>query len=436
MDTSRLRAELSETVAPRVVGKVRSVTGLAVTLSVPGARCGDLVTIHRRGVPLQAEIVGFDEGETLALPLGDPNGVGPGDPVEGGTGPLRVPAHESLLGQVIDGLGRPLDSSFDCSRLPQVPLDRSPPNALERRPITEVFVTGIKVIDALMTIGVGQRIGLLAGSGVGKSRLLGAIAEAAEVDVVVVALVGERGREVREFLDHCLGPEGRLRSVVVVATSDAPAIMRLKSVQTATSIAEYFRDQGKKALLLVDSLTRVARAQREVGLLSGEPPVRRGYPPSVFGLLPRLLERSGQSARGSITALYTVLVEGDDFDEPIADEARAILDGQIVLSRALAERGHYPAVDVGASLSRVMDRITSREQQHAARRLRSLIAAYEERRDMIALGAYVPGSDRRVDQAIERWDRVTAFLQQRLGQVAAFSETSASLETLTRALDP
>ena len=431
MDLDTLRAKLATTPATRPTGKVLGVTGLALRLQLPGVRVGDVVTVHRRGAPLSCEVVGFAEEEALAMPLGVVGGVGPDDPVETTGGPLVVRASRALLGRVVDGLGRPLEGDPLTGGV-VVPVDRDPPNPLQRRPISEPLATGVRVIDGLLTLGEGQRIGLFAGSGVGKSTLLGAIARGASADAVVVALVGERGREVAEFLAHSLGDEGRARSVVVAATSDAPALERLRAAQVATAYAESFRDDGARVLLLVDSVTRFARAQREIGLAAGEPPARRGYPPSVFAMLPRLLERSGQGDRGSITAIYTVLVEGGDMDEPIADEVRGILDGHVVLDRAVAARGRYPAVDVTGSLSRVMDRVVSREHAAAARRLRSLMAAYEAKRDLVAMGAYAKGSDRELDEALLRLPRIEAFLTQAAGERFAFANTAAALSDAVR----
>jgi ATP synthase in type III secretion protein N len=427
MDFDALRAKLADTSALEPVGTVRAVTGLSVRLALPGARVGDVVVLRRRGEPLRAEIVGFDQGEAVAIPLGELNGVGVDDPVESTGAPLDVGTGQALLGRVLDGLGRPADGKPLPEGLERVPVDRAPPAALGRRPVSEPLSTGVRAIDGLITLGVGQRVGLFAGSGVGKSTLLGAIARGTSADTVVVALVGERGREVGDFLEHSLGEAGRKRSVVVVATSDAPALERLKAVQVATAIAETFRDRGKNVMLLVDSVTRVARAQREVGLAAGEPPARRGYPPSVFALLPRLLERSGQGATGSITAVYTVLVEGGDMDEPIADEVRGILDGHIVLDRRIAARGHYPAIDVTVSLSRVMDAVVKPEHANAARAVRALCASYEEKRDMITLGAYAKGSDPRVDRAIAALPELEGFLRQSPGDVAGFDQTVAEL---------
>jgi len=366
------------------------------------------------------------------MALGALTGVGLDDEVESTGRPLEVRASIELLGRVVDGLGRPIDGAPPIKDGTLVPVDRDPPNALTRRPITRPVATGIRVIDGLLTLGEGQRIGLFAGSGVGKSTLLGQIARGVDADVVVVALVGERGREVGEFLERALGREGRAKSVVVVATSDAPALERLRAAQVATAYAESFRDSGKRVMLLVDSVTRFARAQREVGLAVGEPPARRGFPPSVFAVLPRLLERSGQGPRGSITAIYTVLVEGSDMDEPIADETRGILDGHVVLDRAIAARGCYPAVDVTVSLSRVMESITSREQRAAAQRLRALLSTYEAKRDLVTLGAYAKGSDRELDDALARIAGIERFLRQEEGRVVAFDETLRGLAEAVR----
>lgn len=423
MDVDALRARLAETAALRPVGRVLGVRGLTVRLTLPGARVGDVVVVRRRGSPLQAEIVAFEEGEAVAVPLGDLSGVGPDDSVEATGSALEVGAGAALLGRVLDGLGRPLDGQPLPRGLTLVPVDRPPPSPLARQKVEQALVTGVRALDGLTTLGVGQRVGLFAGSGVGKSTLLGSIARGVRADVVVVALVGERGREVGEFIERSLGEVGRKRSIVIVSTSDAPALERLRAAQVATAIAEHFRDEGAHAMLLVDSVTRVARAQREVGLAAGEPPARRGYPPSVFALLPRLLERSGQGERGAISAIYTVLVEGDDLEEPIADEVRGILDGHIVLGRAIAARGSYPAIDVVGSLSRVMDRVVSAEHRRAARAIRAWIAAYEQKRDLIALGAYAKGSDERVDAAIAAMPHIARFLEQDAEHVEGF-ETS------------
>ncbi len=422
-----LKAKLAATPALRPVGRVLGVTGLSLRFSMPGVRVGDVVMVKRRGEPLLCEVVGFDRGEAVGMPLGAIAGVGPDDEVESTGSGFEVRASDSLLGRVVDGLGRPIDGRGPIEGGTSVPVDADPPIALARRPVTRPLATGVRVIDGLLTMGEGQRIGLFAGSGVGKSTLLGAIARGTAADVVVVALVGERGREVGEFLEHSLGEEGRRRSVVVVATSDVAALERLRAAQVATAYAEYFRDQGRSVMLLVDSVTRFARAQREVGLAAGEPPARRGYPPSVFAMLPRLLERSGQGARGSITAIYTVLVEGGDMEEPIADEVRGILDGHVVLDRTLAARGRYPAVDPTVSLSRVMDAVVTPAHRDAARRLRALVAHYEAKRDLVILGAYAKGSDKELDEAIARMPKIEQFLRQAPSEKVAFDDTVALL---------
>jgi type III secretion protein N (ATPase) len=427
-----LRAELAATPSLRAVGRVVAATGVLLRVALVGARVGDLVRIRRPGQDLSAEIVGFDAEYALALPLGELTGVGPDDPVEATGGRFEIGVGPELVGRVLDGLGRPLDGLPPPACAERAPVDRDPPPALARRPVREPFATGVRALDGLLTLGVGQRVGLFAGSGVGKSTLLGAVARGSRADVVVVALVGERGREVSEFLEQSLGPEGRRRAVVVVATSDAAPIERLRAAQVATTIAEYFRAQSKSVLLLVDSVTRVARAQREIGLAAGEPPARRGYPPSVFALLPRLLERSGQGERGAITAVYTVLVEGGDLDEPVADEVRGILDGHIVLERALAARGHYPAIDTLASLSRVMGQVTTSEHVGFARHVRSLLAAYEEKRDLVTLGAYVPGSDPRVDLALRALPDIERWLRQDAQEATPFAATLDALALLAR----
>ncbi len=423
-----LKAKLAATPALHATGRVLAVTGLSLRFSMPGVRVGDVVRVLRKGEPLACEVVGFDRGEAVGMPLGALAGVGPDDEVEATGGGFLVRASDALLGRVVDGLGRPLDGRGAIEGGELVPVDRDPEAALARRPVSRPLATGVRVLDGLLTLGEGQRVGLFAGSGVGKSTLLGAIARGTEADVVVVALVGERGREVGEFLEHALGAAGLARSVVVVATSDVAALERLRAAQVATAYAEHFRDQGKSVMLLVDSVTRFARAQREVGLAAGEPPARRGYPPSVFAMLPRLLERSGQGSRGSITAVYTVLVEGGDMDEPIADEVRGILDGHVVLDRTIAARGRYPAVDPTVSLSRVMDAVVGPEHRDAARKLRSLVAHYEAKRDLVMLGAYAKGSDRQLDEALARMPKIEQFLAQSPHDRVSMDDTVALLK--------
>jgi type III secretion protein N (ATPase) len=428
MSLEGLKAKLAATAAIRPSGRVVAVTGLSLRFSMPGVRIGDVVNVKRRGEPLACEVVGFDRGEAIGMPLGALAGVGADDEVDSTGGGFTVRASAALLGRVVDGLGRPIDGRGPIEGGAVVPVDRDPEAAMARRPVSCPLATGVRVLDGLLTIGEGQRVGLFAGSGVGKSTLLGAIARGTGADVVVVALVGERGREVGEFLEHALGTDGRARSVVVVATSDVAALERLRAAEVATAYAEHFRDEGRSVMLLVDSVTRFARAQREVGLAAGEPPTRRGYPPSVFAMLPRLLERAGQGARGSITALYTVLVEGGDMDEPIADEVRGILDGHVVLDRALASRGRYPAVDPTVSLSRAMDGIVDPAHREAARRLRALVATYEAKRDLVMLGAYAKGSDKELDEAIAKMPKIEQFLRQSPGERVALGDTVALLQ--------
>jgi type III secretion protein N (ATPase) len=425
----------------RVAGRVAEVTGLVVRAAIPSVRVGEMVTIDVDEMPgvvmghsatrLQAEVVGFRGDEVVLMPLGPVAGIGPDSVVSPSGRSLTIRVGEGLLGRVVNGLGEPMDGAGPVAGpTEEWPVDRPAPDPLLRQRIRRPLGLGVRAIDAFMTVGEGQRVGLFAGSGVGKSLLLGQIARNTDADVNVICLVGERGREVAEFLEDALGTEGRSRSVVVCATSDAPSLVRLKSAFVATAIAEWFRKRGKRVLLMMDSLTRFARAQREVGLAAGEPPARHGFPPSVFAMLPRLLERSGNSQNGSITALYTVLVAGGDMDEPIADEARGILDGHIVLSRALGERNHWPAIDVLASLSRVMEFVADAKHRQAAARVRELLAAYEQKRDLILLGAYKSGSDPRIDTAIAKHDSIARFLRQGLRETATPEETRGRLIAL------
>jgi type III secretion protein N (ATPase) len=410
-------------------GRVTELTGLVIKAALPSARIGDHVRVLRHEMdPLGAEVIGFSKEKVLLMPLGDPEGVGPDSLVEAPGGRLTLRCGAGLLGRVLDGLGRPMDDGppLDHGSFARWPAERAAPPPLKRPRITRPLALGVRVIDGLLTVGEGQRIGLFAGSGVGKSTLLGQAARNTEADVSVICLAGERGREVREFIDEALGA-GLQRSVVVCATSDMPPLVRLRSASVATAVAEYFRDQGQRVLLLMDSVTRVARALREVGLATGEPPVRRGYPPSVFARLPRLLERTGTSERGSITAIYSVLVEGGDMEEPIADEVRGILDGHIVLSRELAQRGQWPAVDVLQSLSRVMPAVTDGRHREAAQKLRKVLATYERQRDLILLGAYKRGSDAETDYALDKISAVNAFLAQTLGEAPGLAQTRQAL---------
>jgi FliI/YscN family ATPase len=404
-------------------GSVCRIVGLTVSVADFPAPLGAVCAIRRdRGDELLAEVVGFQGDETLLLSYGDLAGVRRGNLVLLSQSSPGIRVGEQLLGRVVDGRGRILDGGPQPLLPHRACLQRTPPPALQRPRITQPLGTGIRVIDTLLTCGRGQRLGIFAGSGVGKSVLLGQMARSTTADVNVVVLLGERGREVREFLDKDLGPDGLARSVVVVATSDEPALVRLRAAFVGTAIAEYFRDTGRDVLLMMDSLTRFALAQREIGLAAGEPPATRGYPPSVFAMLPRLLERSGRSGRGSITGLYTVLVEGDDTNEPISDAVRGILDGHVLLSRKLAQQSHFPAIDVLTSISRLMTDVATPEHQAAAATLRRMLATYREVEDLIAMGAYQPGSRADVDAAIQLHPEIQRFLRQEMHESSSFDE--------------
>lgn len=398
----------------KLSGKIAEIIGLVIEAHGPNVNLGELCHIRPRGkeVLIPAEVVGFRQNRVLLMPVGEMEGLGPGCEVISAQQTLKVPVGNQLLGRIIDGLGKPIDGKGPLFSNHQYPLHAAPPPPLSRRRICEKLSVGVRAIDGLLTLGRGQRVGIMAGSGVGKSTLLGMMARNTEADINVIALIGERGREVREFIERDLGEEGLKRSVVVVATSDQPALVRIKGAMTATAIAEYFRDQGLDVILMMDSVTRFAMAQREVGLTIGEPPATRGYTPSVFAMLPKLLERSGTGEAGSITGIYTVLVDGDDMNEPIADAVRSILDGHIVLSRSIAAQNHYPAIDVLASVSRVMLEIVEREHYQASQKLRSILATYREAEDLINIGAYAHGSNTNIDQAIRVIDNVKKFLQQ------------------------
>jgi flagellum-specific ATP synthase len=434
LDFSRARRELEELSPVRVSGRVSDVIGLVVEATGPGAPLGSLCAIGDGGTepaPIPAEVVGFRSGRVLLMPLGDLAGIAPGSPVVLLRERPMVPVGDGMLGRILDGLGHPLDGRGPVETEVGYPLYGARLNPLARRPIREPLDLGIRAINALLTCGRGQRLGILAGSGVGKSALLGMMARYTRAAVNVIALVGERGREVREFVERDLG-DGLGRSIVVAATSDQPPLVRIRGAFLATTIAEYFRDQGQDVLLLMDSLTRVAMAQREVGLSVGEPPSARGYTPSVFALLPRLLERAGQGPDGSITGLYTVLVEGDDMNEPIADTARSLLDGHVSLSRRLASDGHYPAVDVLGSVSRVMIDVVPPEHQTAAARVRGWLATHRDAEDLINIGAYARGSSPGIDEAVARRPAIAAFLRQRLDEPASLAESAAALTALAR----
>ncbi len=416
IDFSKYHHKLSEVSTYNIKGKVTELTGLVVRAVVPGVRIGELCFIepYHKKEAIKAEVVGFRDQEVLLMPLGDLEGIGLNNNVIPTGHSLTVRVGNNLLGRILDGLGEPLD---EASKGPlhcdiEYPVHASPPEALHRQRVLQPISLGIKSIDSMLTVGQGQRVGIFSAAGVGKSTLIGMIARNTSAEINVICLVGERGREVRDFLEQDLGKEGLSRSVVIVSTSDQPSLVRLKAAYVATAIAEYFRDQGKQVVLMMDSVTRFARALREVGLAVGEPPARQGFTPSVFSTLPRLLERSGNSDKGSITAFYTVLVEGDDMNEPVADEVRSILDGHIILSRDLATRGHYPAIDVSKSISRVMDAIIDEDHKLSARKLREVVANYEKERDLILIGAYEEGSDPKVDYAIEKIEEVNHFLKQ------------------------
>jgi flagellum-specific ATP synthase len=414
-------------------GRVTDVVGLVIEATGPAAPVGALCDVATRdGSSIPAEVVGFRDGRALLMPLGERAGVGPESRVIlRGTQPI-VAVGERLLGRVVDGLGRPLDGAGPIATPDRVPLAGRPVNPLDRTPITEPIDLGVRAVNALLTCGRGQRLGIFAGSGVGKSALLGMMARHARADVNVIALVGERGREVRHFLERELGPEGLARSIVVAVTADEPALVRVRGALYATAIAEYFRDRGRDVLLFMDSLTRVAMAQREIGLSVGEPPSARGYTPSVFSLLPRLLERAGRGQRGSITGLYTVLVEGDDLSEPVADTARATLDGHLVLSRRLAAEGHFPAIDVLESVSRVMLDVTDPAQQAAAQRVRAWLATHRDAEDVLQIGAYTTGTNPAIDEAVERRPAIAAFLRQPVDRPASLESAAAALEAVVR----
>jgi flagellum-specific ATP synthase len=426
-------AEMVELAAPRTYGYVSRVVGLSITVSGLTGRIGDLLSIGTGAQAVLAEVVAVEDQNCTCLPLGPLDGIGNGDRVAATGGPLRVGVGAGLRGRVLDGLGQPLDGLPLPSGLDRVSVEMAPPAALSRRRVDEQLPLGVRTIDSLISVGRGQRVGIFAGSGVGKSSLLSMITRGTTAQITVVALIGERGREVREFLENDLGPDGLRDAVVVIATSDQPPMVRLRAAFVATRIAEWFRDQGQDVLLLMDSITRLATAQREIGLSAGEPPASRGYPPSVFALMPRLLERAGGSECGSITGLYTVLVEGEDHNEPVADTARSILDGHIVLDRRLATAGHFPSIDVLESVSRVVNAVTTGEQQQLARRARQLLAARRDVKELVEIGAYVAGTNPRADQALAIWPQLEAFLQQDMTDQSSVESAWAGLRSILAA---
>jgi len=422
---AKCREKIREAETVEYSGKVVKVVGLTVESNGPTVNMGDVCRIYASEGDgyVEAEVVGFKDQRVQLMPFGDMTGVGFGSRVVSMHEALSVPVSDELVGRVLDALGRPMDGGPEITEMARYSVNNSPPNPLARARIHDVFPLGVRAIDGFLTAGRGQRLGIFAGSGVGKSTLLGMIARNAVADLNVIVLVGERGREVNDFIEHDLGPEGLKKSILVIATSDQPALLRVKAPLVGTSIAEYFRDKGYNVLLLMDSLTRFAMAQRDVGMAVGEPPISRGYTPTVYSMMPQLLERSGSSDKGTITGLYTVLVEGDDMNEPIADTVRGILDGHIVLSRALATANHYPAIDVMASVSRLMSSIASPEHKQKAGELRNSMAVYNGAKDLIQIGAYKQGSDAATDNAILLNPKINAFLCQGTEEAPTFEET-------------
>jgi type III secretion protein N (ATPase) len=415
-------------------GRITEIVGMLIRAIVPGVRIGEVCMIKRQGDPLLAEVVGFTRDEVLLSPLGEMTGIGPSSEVIPTRKPLHINVGPNLLGRILDGLGNPLDlkEKGPLVTTETYPVINEPPDPLKRRKITEPMSTGVRCIDGVITTGKGQRVGIFAAAGGGKSTLLGMIAKYAKADINVIALIGERGRELREFIENDLGPEGMKRSVVVVSTSDQAAQLRLNAANVGTAIAEYFRDQGKTVILMMDSVTRYARAIREIGLAAGEPPARAGYTPSVFSTLPKLLERSGNSDKGSITAYYTILVAGDDMNEPVADETRSILDGHIILSSELARQYHYPAIDVLGSVSRIISHITSKEHLELIGQVREVLANYRKNELLIRIGEYKPGSDKAADFAIKYVDKVNRYLKQKTTEACTLEESISQLKALFR----
>ncbi|MGR3483845.1 MAG: type III secretion system ATPase SctN [Paracoccaceae bacterium] len=429
----RLSGRLAPFQPYRITGRVRKVVGTIIHAVAPDVQVGELVDLHtpETGHHLAAEVVGFLGSEALLSPIGDTQGVSPATEVVPTGAVQSVAVGDDLVGRVLDGFGNFVDG-LDRPFVPQAryPVYQDPPDPMTRRIIDTPLSLGVRALDGMLTVGEGQRMGIFAAAGGGKSTLLAMLVKGADVDVTVLALIGERGREVREFIEHDLGPEGMAKSVIVVATSDKSSMERAKAASVATSIAEYYRDQGKKVLFLMDSVTRFARAQREIGLSAGEPPTRRGFPPSVFAMLPKLMERVGMNHIGSITALYTVLVEGDDMNEPVADETRSILDGHIILSRQLAAQNHYPAIDILSSKSRVMNKVVDRDHQAAAGQVNEWMALYAENELLVKIGEYQRGSDARADRAMDKIDDIRAFLRQPTDQLDPYDGTVAALKAL------
>jgi flagellum-specific ATP synthase len=431
MNLSVYYEKLARTETCRWIGQVTELVGLLVESNGPSAGVGDFCEINTQsGRVIRTQVIGFRDGRVLSMPLEETDGLHLGDPITARTEDARMEVGPQLLGRVIDGFGKPLDGLGPIGAKEPYDLFASPPGPLDREPIGEPLATGIRAIDSLLTCGKGQRIGIFGGSGVGKSTLLGAMSRQSSADVSVIALIGERNREVRDFIEHELGPEGLKRSVLVVATSDRPAPLRIRAAFVALAVSEYFRDQGSDVLLVMDSVTRLAMAQREIGLAAGEPPSQKGYTPSVFNLLPKIFERAGRFHKGSITGFFTVLVEGDDFNEPICDAVRAILDGHIVLSRQLGAAGHYPAIDILQSVSRLASRLSSPEQRAAAVKIREAMATHERAEDLINLGAYASGANPKLDAAIKLRPQLMDFLKQDSNANAPFDQTVARMSEL------
>ncbi len=425
MDLLGFKNEIASLDTYRYMGKIEKIVGMTIESSGPECNIGDVCRIYSKDMQsyINAEVVGFQSDKVLLMPYTDIEGIGPGSIVDNTGDKLRVKTGPALIGRIIDAIGNPLDGGEPVEYIDSVSISGEPVNPLTRPKIAEPIELGVKAIDGLLTLGKGQRIGIFAGSGVGKSTLMGMIARKVKADINVIALVGERGREVREFIENDLGPEGMARSVVVVATSDQPAMMREKCPMTATAIAEYFMSQGKDVLIMMDNLTRYAMAKREVGLSVGEPPIARGYTPSIYSAMPKLLERAGCFEKGSITGIYAVLVEGDDTNEPIADTVRGIIDGHIVLSRKIAAQNHYPAIDILSSVSRLMSLICEQGHKDDAAKLRNMLALYNSNIDLISIGAYKTGTNPKLDEAISKIDRINGFLQQGTQESFALDET-------------
>lgn len=429
LDWDALSKAVLDTELTALTGQVSGIVGLAILSRGPAVSLGEFCRLFpkRGGDPIPVEVVGFRDGQVVLMPIGDMNGVGPGCEVVATGSPLDIGLGPQIAGRVLDGLGRPADGLPSWPVIERRQIKNRPPDPMKRQRIDEVMSTGVRTVDGLLTVGKGQRLGIFAGSGVGKSTLLAMMARNTSADISVIALIGERGREVRDFIERDLGPEGLKRSVVVAATSDQPAMVRLNGALVATTIAEYFRDQGKDVILIMDSVTRLCMAQREIGLAVGEPPATRGFPPSVFGLLPKVLERAGCAERGTITGFYSVLVDGDDMNEPVTDAVRGILDGHVVLSRALAAQNHYPAVDVLESVSRLMPDLADNEHKRSAGVLRGVLATMREAQDLINIGAYQPGANQRIDFACNKIDEINSFLRQGVDETASFLEAKERL---------